>query len=365
MSISASIISSVDELDSVAEQWRELLGNSDSDTLFLTPEWISTWLETCGTDASLFVIAVYRNDLLIGIAPFYIAKLRFFRLISLDCLRILADQNSSAEYQDLVVHRNFAAEALEQFAEVLADNAHRFMFVWIPYSDVERGASSRFEDVFSRLGLLVRARAFEYYVVSLPREKSAFDALLSSKQRNNIRRYKKRLEQRGRLGVADLAHSTTADEVFDILASLHARRWQAQGESGAFERKPLFADFTRSFARTARQHGWLAAFCLSCDNEPIAMRFGYVYKGIFYEIQAGFAPELGGSGIVVIDGAIEMAIALGIEEYDFLGYGGEYKSRFNARAKPGKGLFAARRNPFTRLLFRLNIWPTGRHIQQI
>lgn len=80
---------SEDDFLTLKEEWNQLLINSNSDYLFLSWDWLCAWWMTWRNKiykAELFIILVYENAELIGIAPFYkdvrvIKKLLFIERI--------------------------------------------------------------------------------------------------------------------------------------------------------------------------------------------------------------------------------------------------------------------------------------------
>jgi len=75
MTLSISVIDNFKDWQELAPQWNLLLEKSESATFFLTWEWLYSWAEHCLDEyRSLFILAFYEKDQLVGIAPFYIQK---------------------------------------------------------------------------------------------------------------------------------------------------------------------------------------------------------------------------------------------------------------------------------------------------
>lgn len=357
------IVNTQSEFHQLKNEWNELNHQSASDNLFLTYDWIECWLNFMPANCTLFIIMVYRDDKLIGIAPFYKVPVRILWLLRSKVLRIIADQNSSAEYQDLILHPDYANLAISHIAREIVRSADDCLGIWIPYCDDANGSTERLKQVLTEAQYSINSRKIEFYRINLPKKHDQFDAMLGTKQRNNIRRYQKKLAAKNNLEMVNLADTMSPIEAFSILETLHAQRWRARGEPGAFERHPAFRDFMRTYTQKAAETDQLSAYCLLQDNKPIAIRFGFNYKNTLYEIQSGFDPSLNGAGIVAIDMAIKSAITKGIETYDFLAFEGDYKQRFGAIEQPGTRLFALKKSILGRIISRLNLWPTGRYLQ--
>ena len=59
------------QLPHLAEEWAELLNDSDADCLFLTREWLETWWRHFSTERTLAITTVRRHSRLLGLAPLF------------------------------------------------------------------------------------------------------------------------------------------------------------------------------------------------------------------------------------------------------------------------------------------------------
>ena len=359
----ARILTTRAELEDLRCTWSCLLAQSDADTIFLTPEWILTWLDEVRPSAEILCITIYCGEELVGIAPFYVCSVTLFGMIKRRCLRVIGDSESSSEYLDLILLPALSDACLRNIAKALTLQSHRWELVWVPYVAPWKGAEHRFRTLFAYMNLECAAREISYYSMVLADGEDGYWSALSSRQRNNIRRYDKRLRREGQLEYVDLASIRSSGELFRVVEELHAARWNSQGKAGAFQRRPAFARFTRAFIKLASKKGWVRVYALLVDGNPIAVRFGYSYGGVLYEIQAGFLPQYKGSGLLCTSEAIRKAIREDLSEYDFLAHGGEYKSRFGALERIGTRMFAARKSSPVRLVLRAGFWPTGRFME--
>ncbi|MCW8931849.1 MAG: GNAT family N-acetyltransferase, partial [Gammaproteobacteria bacterium] len=67
------------EFSKMEEEWQALLGKSSSDPLFLSWAWQYFWWQTWGDklNLQLLLLGVYDDELLVGIAPLYVAPFNF------------------------------------------------------------------------------------------------------------------------------------------------------------------------------------------------------------------------------------------------------------------------------------------------
>ena len=69
--MNAELIRDRKGFEALAREWNSLLESSSADSIFLTWEWISSWLDTVHPAADLFVIAIRDGQgSLVGFAPF-------------------------------------------------------------------------------------------------------------------------------------------------------------------------------------------------------------------------------------------------------------------------------------------------------
>jgi hypothetical protein len=101
-----TIARSATELEELSAGWNELLGESAAASVFLTWEWMVAWLAAVRPAAKLLVIAVRDGQgQLVGLAPFYRASMRLARVVPYRCLRLVGDEDTGAEYPDLIIRR--------------------------------------------------------------------------------------------------------------------------------------------------------------------------------------------------------------------------------------------------------------------
>ena len=192
--LTAEIITVRDTLESYAGEWNALLEQSGARTIFLTWEWISAWLEAVYPDAELLVVFVRdREARLAAIAPFYRSQMRFLRLVSYRCLRVLGDFDSGAEYPDIIVRRGCEGNAIPVLREALLDQHHAWDCLWLPALAGWTGAMPRLHDLCARRTFYLHERRHDFGSMDLPDTHDAYLKSLSANARSNIKRHTKRL----------------------------------------------------------------------------------------------------------------------------------------------------------------------------
>lgn len=349
----------------LAPEWNALLRASDADSVFLTWEWVGAWLDVVGEQTRpLVVVARDPAGGLVGLAPFYLTRLRLAHLLTYRALRVVGDELTGAEYPDWIVRRQGAPDITDALARALAGVAREWDCLWMPRLAGWTGAADRLRRAAAVAGLHLHERARVFSAAALPRSRDEYLKQLSAKTRKNVTRDSARIMGAG-ARLVSCASSRDLPRFLDALFRLHHERWRLKGEEGTFRRKPAVARFYARFAPLALAAGWLRVFALEKDGELKAVQYGYVYGGAFHALQEGFDPEEPGLGNVLRLRVLEACLAEGLQTYDFLAGHTPHKERWNAHPRHGYDFFLGARRPRTALLFRRAVWPSGRFLRPL
>lgn len=363
--LTSEIVTSRAGLATLSFEWNELLSSSQANTIFLTWEWVSAWLEAVFPDAPLFVVAVRdAKGRLIAIAPFYRSDLHLLGLVKYKCLRIIGDGQSGAEYGDVIIRCGFEDVAMTFVMRELIKHDDVWDCIYIPNMAGWTGAQERFSRVCEQLGLYMHELIRKFSTVKLPDTHEAYLKLLSRDGRKQIRRRTRRLKE---LHDVELVYCDCQSKLPQLLSSLfvlHRRRWESVGQAGGFVRRPPMKRFYESFAPEALRKGWLRLYALKVDGVVKAVQYGYAYGGVLSALQDGCDLSFSGIGNVLRNLVIKACIEDGLCECDFLGGFTDHKHRLGAEPREGYDLFIGRMTLKNRLLFWKNVWPTGRFIQE-
>ncbi|MDD5760045.1 MAG: GNAT family N-acetyltransferase [Desulfobulbaceae bacterium] len=362
--LSATIIKSRPELNLLSPEWNRLLQQSEADSIFLSWEWITSWLDTASPSSVLSVVAVHDDDgHLVAIAPFYLSSLHFLGIFHYRCLRVLGDCNSGGEYPDIMVLPNLEDKAMRIIAMALASSKCEWDCAWIPNIAGWTGAAGRFIAVFGQSNGFFRKRACSFSALKLPGSWSEFTHSLSRNRRSVLQRQEKKLAMAGIIVVERCERDDELPHFLEALFGLHKKRWQKVGQEGSFVRRPKMVDFYRNFAQKAFSNGWLALFSLKINGTEYATQYGYLYNGVYLQLQEGYDPAgPNGSGNALRAEIFRWCIERKMREYDFLGEHTPHKANWCAVERLGWQFFLGR-NGFKNIpLNLLKIWPTGRYL---
>jgi len=365
MVLTTKVITTREGLEELAGEWNELLQNSAANCIFLTWEWISTWISSVRPEAQLLVVTVReRNGRLVAVAPFYRTRLRLLRLVNYRCLRVLGDDESGAEYPDMIVREGFELGALPLVRTVLLEKCGCWDCIWMPNVSGWTGARQRLEILASDGIPYCHERDREFAALDLPGTHDEYLMLLAHKRRAYVRRETRRLLDRPG---AQFVSCTAQGELAPLLTALfdlHRQHWEAVGEGGSFVRHPPMARFYEQFAPLALRRGWLRLHGLAVGWRLRAVQYGYAYDGSYYAMQEGYEPDDAAPyGNVLRNLVFKACIAEGLVQYDFLGEFTDHKRLWRANRRVGNDVLIGRQAIRNAVLFAGGIWPTGRYLR--
>lgn len=365
-SLVGKVVTSRNELETYAHEWNELLSSSKANTIFLTWEWISAWLEAVYPDAHLFVVSVRDGDgRLIAVAPFYLSDLHLLGLIRYRCLRVIGDCQSGGVYGDVIVRSGFEDVAMMFVMQELLKHNDIWDCIWVCNMAGWTDAYERFSGICKELGLCMHEWLREFSMVKLPDTHEAYLQQFSKNHRRNIRCKTRQLHESHAVELVRCASRDKLPELLGRLFELHRRRWESVGQAGSFVRRPPMKRFYESFAPVALREGWLSLNVLKVDGILQATQYGYVYDGTYHALQDGYNPDsFDGIGNVLRNLIFERCIQERLREYDFLGGFTEHKRRWGAEVRKGYNLLIGRKSLKNRLLFSRKISPMGRFIRE-
>jgi CelD/BcsL family acetyltransferase involved in cellulose biosynthesis len=172
------------------------------------------------------------------------------------------------------------------------------------------------------------SRADRCPVIDLPESWEAFLALLSGKERHELRRKLRRAEgAHPRLQVGRTPAEVAA--LMDAFLALHRTSTAAKAEF----MDERMEGFFRTLGAALAAEGQLALWVLWVEERPAATLLCFEHEGTVSLYNSGFEPSARAlsPGVIVVARTIEDAIARGFRRYDFLRGEEPYKYAFGAR----------------------------------
>jgi CelD/BcsL family acetyltransferase involved in cellulose biosynthesis len=307
-------------------EWNALLRRSFTDTIFLTNEWQRTWWEHLGT-GELCVITFREDDgTLIGIAPLFAETTN-----TGECALALVGCVDVSDYLDVIVAYEHSARVYQALLDTL-QRADFPAWDWLHLCNLPAASPTN-----THLKALAEARGWTVQhgvrdvapILELPATWEAYLESLDKKQRHEIRRKLRRVEEvQARWYTIDRADAL--DQAVSDFVELHKK---------SRPDKNMFMDarmrgFFEQMARRLFARGWLQLSFLEIYGARAAAIMNFIYNNNVLVYNSGYDPVAYGAyspGIVLFACSIQDAIAAGRRCYDFLRGNEEYKYRLGAR----------------------------------
>jgi CelD/BcsL family acetyltransferase involved in cellulose biosynthesis len=323
------LIQNVEDWKVIAQQWNELLGKSRSNVPFLKYEYLAQWWETRGggewKDAELAIMTASEGDQMIGIAPL------FFTVNGQNqpALMLLGSIEIS-DYLDFIIlpgHEDAFVSKMIQYARSLNYPAWKQMdFYNILSSSATLPALSK---AACDLGYAIQLEELQHApFIALPDDWETYLAGIDKKQRHEIRRKLRRLEESGlKVELNVITQPEEADEATEIFLNLMDNDPAKQ----TFLTDAMRAQM-RSVIHCAAQAGCLNLAFLEIENTKTAAYLSFDYLERLWVYNSGMDRNWNeySPGWVLVARMIQWCIEHGYKEFDFLRGDEEYKYRFGA-----------------------------------
>lgn len=337
LSVKVSVAPHVRNAD-VPGWWAPLFGSSCNGTVFLSADWMQSWLEVYGGDFQGFWIRWEHAETTVA-GCLLLSRVVWKRCIPFKSLYLNAtgeagERTPLAEFND-VLH-------LDGYADVVAADFARLVnkMSWdrLLLSGYENnGLLHRAIPMIPSALVQTEARHAPYVDFS-SLSAGAFETTLTGKVGSHIRRNSRLFHKKfGKLDVATASSLEEAMQYFYNLSILHNSRWQAKGQGGSFESAAVVEFHQRLIRRLWPKQG-VDLLCVSGGASALGYLYNFTSENKVYVFQTGF--EYGNDsrlspGLLTHSLSIEHYRKKGFREYDLLAGDAAYK---RSLAKQGRTL---------------------------
>ena len=321
------------DVQSLSENWNLLLAESASNTIFLTWEWVESWWKNYGANRPLFVLSVWQDELLQGIAPFYLEAVSRWGA-KWNFLKLIGDGSHDSDYLDCIVRKGCEDEVITAIVRFL--DSHRTRWDCLELHGTPEGSPCLKVLVNLAIESAWRFSSESIPCASLPLPQSWNDylKLLKPRFRTKVRSTLAYFDTKIGTSPIPCEDATELDTWLPILFDLHTRRWGTRNRPGVF-RDSAKQLFYRDVSQSSLRRGWLAFHRLDWGERTLAMQYGFKYNNRFFLLQEGYDPEFAAvrPGLALRGQLIRHWISAGLAEYDFLAGASSYKLEWGGQLK--------------------------------
>jgi CelD/BcsL family acetyltransferase involved in cellulose biosynthesis len=302
----------------LAEYWRNPEYQLKWECLFVTPPWLKVWWQTFGADLEPHLCAIHYDDELIGIAPL---------LFQGNKARLVGSPDL-CDYLDVIVAPGKGEAFFDHLIPYLAQQG-------ITHLDL---GNLRADSIVFR-HLFTAAKRLNYEVLcepddvsmelELPATWDEFLKQLTGKERHEIRRKLRRLNEAARVNFRVVERKSEVSEEIDLFLELFRLNRSDKTDFMTDQR----AAFFRSLAKAMAAARILKLFILDLDETPAAAVLCFDYNSTVYLYNNGYDNRYRSLSVGLLTKVftIQDSIRRGKNKYDFLKGTEVYKRRLGGK----------------------------------
>ena len=289
--------------------------------LFVLPEWLRVWWDSIGGAAELSILSVRHQENVIGLAPLQLKG----------DLASFIGSTDVCDYQDFIT----VAGREAKFFEVLLDHLGREGIAQLELGLLRPDSTA--------LTYLVKVAENRGCSVSISQEDVALElelpavwkdylGMLNGKQRHEVKRKLRRLEDAGDFNLQVVAHPAEFSRHQDAFFELFKL---SSSDKAAFMTDRM-ASFFQSLAGAMAEANILKLYLLELNGTPVGAALCFDFNGTLHLYNSGFDPRFQALsvGLLCKVMSIRDAIKSGRKKYDFLKGAETYKYRLGGREVP-------------------------------
>ena len=348
------------DFELLEKEWNELAWKSDTH-IFQTFEWNRIWWKHFGTEKKLRIIAVYAENKLVGIAPFFEDDVTLFGRKVYSGLRLLGSYVSQpageplmgsisySDYLDCIIYPGYEKIFYKQILEYFREITSEFDEIILDEVSEESSMCNKMIPLMVENDSWVNFKIEQASISPVILLDSTWKEYLTSmnvKDRYNARRYFKRSKQ-GNSKAFKIEKIKHADELTGVLKEMirmHQKQWNSRGFAGTFAEKRM-SNFFIEIAHTFYEKGWIEfnkAIPAESNDIIVAVDVFLTYKNRVYLMHRGMDEDSlyrkQGPGNVLLYTRLNEAIHEGVKVFDMLRGSEEFKLRMATKINQNKKL---------------------------
>ncbi len=310
-----------ESFDSIASYWTDSSRHLRWDSIFVLPTWLKLWWQEFGSGSELYLGTVKQGETIIGIAPLLVREGKVSIIGSGDV----------CDYLDFVV-----AHGMERdFFSILLDDLGQKGINHLDLRPLRPDST-----VLTNLAGIAQNRKYEVICnlvdvsleLDLPSTWDEYLGLLTGKQRHEVRRKLRRLQEAGNVDYRIVEDSAAVHDIMDTFLKLFSK---SRKEKATFMTAKM-ESFFRSLADTMAKARLLRLGILELDTLPAAMVMCFDYNDCVYLYNSGYDLQYSSLSIGLLSKVlcIKDSIQRGRKRFNFLKGAEAYKYHLGGREIP-------------------------------
>lgn len=285
---------------------------------FMLPFWMETWWKTFAFDHKPHIYSIRTEGKILGIAPLIFQK---------DTARLIGNPDV-CDYLDFVVLPGHEAQFFHLLMECV--KAHGIKTLDLNPVRADSSVTNKLLPVAEALGFETAISEEDVSLErTLPGSWNDFLESLSGKERHEIRRKLRRIEEAGELEFRMVSDEMAIDGAMTTFLDLFGRN---RSDKARFMNEPM-SRFFRSMARSLAKEAMLRLYLLNLNSVPVASVLCFDVGNRFFLYNNAYDDRFRSLSVGLLSKVLTVkdAIERGKKVYDFLKGGEPYKYRLGGK----------------------------------
>ncbi len=318
-------IKSTEAFEGLRDSWNSLLEQNHIRSAVLTWEWLFSWWTVFGEDKKLWIITVWENEHLLGIAPLMLEKRKKFGVP----LQVLCTLGTPMNDIGGFIIRDQDAQTLKMLSDYILEQKSNWDIFELNEFRTESFEIGTIKNTFNHNHFRAIITKNEHYYVPIKESWDDYYQTLSRKFRKNLRRAERNSKSLGEMSLKQyLGDSLTWENFSEVVAvNCHAnypRICNSEQEK----------TFLETLYKLAPQYFIL--YLLYIDNQAVAYEYGFLYNDRFEDWRAGFDTRINPTisiGKFIALKVLKKSFDDNVKEVDFMRGSHAYKQEWKPESR--------------------------------
>ncbi|MEW6737373.1 MAG: GNAT family N-acetyltransferase, partial [Acidobacteriota bacterium] len=320
----------------IADEWNGLV-TATNNLPFYQHEYIRNWIDNFAPTAKLrILLGRDPKHRLVAILP--LIEERSTTSFHILPLRQLVSISNEYSCRFDLIARDSQAAASAFFAHLAADKSWQVIkIINVPDSG---NAMHIYQSAYCA-GYPVGKWEFQRSpYLQLPSCYQQLSQRLRSKFKANLRRRRKRLEEKGVVSLEPFTSGPALENHLQDCFAIEASGWKGQGGFAAKQHRQLHG-FYNNLAQLSAANGTLLLLLLKLNGKPIAFQYCLNYAGVLYLIMTSYDESLKecSPGQLLMEESLKYCLTQGVKEFDFLGTDLSWKMEWSEQVRTHNWLY--------------------------
>ena len=307
-----SYITTEENFDWFTSCWKDHGHELRWDTFFVLPPWLEVWHQTFASETKPYFLTVRQNEKVIGIAP----------LLIRDGVASIIGSPDVCDYVDFIIVPGREDDFFSALLNYLKQKGTNLLDLGSLRPDST--VISSLVDTARKSGCKVTCHQDDVSLeVDLPATWDEYLQMLNGKQRHEVRRKLRRLEEAGSINFHFVEKSESVPDFMEMFLKMFV---ESREDKAAFLTEEMAA-FFKSMVKSMAEAGLLRSGVLELDSTPVAAIIAFDYNNTVYLYNSAYDPQYSFLSVGILSKALYLkdSIQRGKKRFDFLKGSEKYK----------------------------------------